>query len=216
MVVVQVKRRVHSSSTSIVIDEDPTVIAHSLVDKEPVHQPLSEAAPGSQESNLKPSSDSIEQNVKPKQASITEYFKLGKRKENGVFQEISSQTSNSQQDTKDARASRLHEIEKSGALTVVESQTCFDYESDVWTDPNDITSKDDLLMMLEEFQRRKEVHVCKCGIMYMDHTSFWLHKNNAHKQDNIFACGICSKDCGSSEELQVHLNDTSCERRDAL
>ena len=187
------------------------------MDKEPVHQSLSEAAPGSPESNLKPSSNSIGQNVETKQSSITEYFNFTKRKENGVFQKIGSQMPKSQRDTKDTHASRLHEIEKSDALTVVENQTCsLDYERDVWTEPNDITSEEDLLMMLEEFQRRKEVHVCKCGIMYMDQTSFWLHKNNAHKQDNIFACGICSKDCGSSEELQVHLNDTSCERRDAL
>ena len=207
------------SNTGADEHEDTTVVA---LGKEPVHQPISEAAPGSPQSSLKPSSDSPVQNIKPKEASITKHFSLAKRKDESEFQEISSRTPSVQRETKDAHESRLNEIENNDALTVVRNQTCFashgslEYDRDVWTDPADIKSEDDLLMMLEEFQSRKEVHVCKCGIMYMDHTSFWLHKNNAHKQDNIFACGICSKDCGSSEELQVHLNDTSCERRDAL
>ena len=104
----------------------------------------------------------------------------------------------------------------STALETTENQRNLQCDGEVWTDVDEIKSEKDLLMMLEEFQSRKQVHACKCGIMYMDHTSFWLHKTNAHKPDNIFACGICGHVCTSARELEVHFNDTSCDRRDNL
>ena len=76
----------------------------------------------------------------------------------------------------------------------------------------DFESDSDMLMAMREFLSRKDVYVCQCEMIYLDKSSFYLHKTTTHSQDNIFACGGCRKVFDSTLELHVHLQDTSCIR----
>ena len=206
-------------------DMDKTVISYctSSGTKEPVHEPLSDPEPNSIVPNEKcddlnhtQSSCETSQTTKPE----TRNDDTKQANSDSAIREQSKETTEKVSDTNDDKA--YHEQERKNSVTdtwtekevhgTQHGNTVSTWKE--WQKPQDIKSDADMLMLMNEFLCRKDVHACKCGTMFMDQTAFWLHKTNFHKQDNILACGGCRQVSSSQEALMVHLRETACFPKD--
>ena len=165
--------------------------------------------------SLKESSDAQDDATKQKQSNSAirdqlkenvETFTNTSISEEAVSVQVNHRIENIKDDTSTRRDEEVHGASHESPVSHWEE----------WQKPQDITSKEDLLLVIKEFMCRKDVQICRCGTMFMDKTSYLLHKNGFHKEDNVLACNQCDKVCSSQAELIVHLKDTACFPKDYI